>query len=100
MGYRFYSHEQTGALISKEVGNGNDHRSDGYEQQHIAHEIRKHHQNDPADERNRRPLLSAIDEETQPDRAVEQTPKQPRLNVRTPCRRSQEYIRPIAYPCA
>ena len=59
---------------SDEVGNGDEQRSDGDKQHGVGHEVRKNHEDEPADQGNDFLLLLAIDEEAESGRAEEQAP--------------------------
>jgi hypothetical protein len=56
---------------TKKVGNGDQYCANTDEQNHVGHEVREHHQCKPTDQWNNHPLLLAVNEISQPDRAEE-----------------------------
>ncbi len=64
---------------SEEIRYGDEHDTNRDEERRVGHEIRKAHQRHTAYQRDDCPLPSSVDEEPQPHRAEQQTPKKLRL---------------------
>lgn len=66
---------QGNSLQTEKVGKRDEQYSYTDEQHHIGHKVWEENQSQPADQRDNRPLLLAIDEKSQPNRAEKQSPE-------------------------